>query len=99
MLKAPTGGIRWGRRAISKERENIPSSKSLIRTRRHTQNGQANVCRPKPSLNLRPAVVCREKSMYGAMSFALAENGWRIHGRGNFRSTKRAKMAMLESHQ
>src|SRR5437899_5354224 len=99
MLKAPIGGIRWGRRATSKERKDIPSSKSLIRTRRHTQTGRANVCRPKPSLSLRPAVVCREKFMYGAMSFALAENGWRIRGRENFQLKMRARMAMLESHQ
>jgi hypothetical protein len=88
-----------GRKATSRERKNIPSSRLLIQMRRPTQNGRGNVCQPRRSLNLRRVVAYLEKSMYGAMSFAPVENGWPTHGRENFPSKMRAKTVMPASHR
>src|SRR6266699_1220537 len=72
--KVRIGDTRRDRRAISKGRKNIRLSKSLFRTRKLTRNGRANVCRPKRSLNLPRASVCREKHTSWAMNVVPVEN-------------------------
>src|SRR5262245_2597226 len=97
MLKELTGVVRRDRKAISKEKKNTQSCRLRIRMRSPMRNGRANVCPPRQSLNLLHAGACQERFMYGVMSFALAESGWRTHGRESFPSKMRAKTAMLAS--
>src|SRR4029453_14298005 len=80
--RARTGGTRSGPIATSREKKNIPSSKSRTRTLRHMPNGVGNGCRPKRNSNSPRAEVCLEKHTYGETNSSPTGNGWPIPGRG-----------------
>src|SRR4029077_12487256 len=82
--KARTGVTRSVRKAILKAKKTIPRWRSRTLTRKLTQNGRVNVCRPKRSLNLLRAAVCQGRHTGGATNFVPTENGWPIRGKEHF---------------
>src|SRR4029453_19061778 len=97
--RARTGVTPSGPIATSREKKNIPSSKSRTRTLRHMPNGPGNVCRPKRHSNLRRAEVCLEKHTSGETNSGLTGNGWPTPGRENFRVKTRGRAVLPESHR
>ena len=83
--KARTGVTRSVRKAILKAKRTIRWCTLRTLMLKLTQNGQANVCQPKRSLNLRRALASQERCTCGAMNSGPTANGWPTRGRENFR--------------
>src|SRR5579883_51509 len=99
MSKEPTGAIRQVQTAISAVKTTSLLSRSLMKMRRRTQNGQANDCRRKLSGSLPRAGAYLENHLYGETNFGRKENGWPIPTRDTSPTRTQEKMDSPVFHQ